>query len=138
MESLLEKIDRTLGDERYASDVPRAGRVWLDLAERLRSELDQAQLQALDVASRYWSGEGADEARLSWLEKLCDRMDQYLRKGEDQSRAATINRIVAASLMTTMGLSHETGEFVVELSERLRIDEETLAEIFARHVPEFG
>jgi len=65
-------------------------------------------------------------------------MDDFLRRGEDKSRPATLNRIVAASLMTTSGLSHEMAEFIAELAERVGVADVDLAEIITRHVPEFG
>lgn len=138
MKKLLDKIDQTLSNDQLGSDVAAAGKIWLSMAQALQSELDETQLKAIEVASRFWRNEAEDSERIRWLEQLCARMDRYLREGQDSTREAAINRIAAASLMTTTGLTHEMAEFMDEIGERANIDEAEMITIFERHVPGFA
>jgi len=137
MEPTLKRLDFVLADEKYSSDIEKAGQIWTDLATLLVGELDQPQRQALDFAKAFWAGNIDEESRLFHLQRLCDRMDKFLQDGANDTRPAVINRIVASSLMTTTGLSQELGEFIVELAGKVGVDQFKLDKIFLERIPEY-
>lgn len=132
------KLRKILSAGKYDDDVERLGRICLDIGNFYLKELSETQSVALDVAESFWADrEKYDEKRLCYLTVLCDRMDKFLRQGEDDTRLAILNRIVAISLMTTTGLSFEAGEFVSDLALDLLIPEDRLEEILRRYIPEY-
>jgi len=138
LKKLLKRIDEKLASDEYGSDVVMAGKIWTGMAEILRSALTETECQSIEVASRFWRQEATDGERLHWLEKAHHQMDEFIRQNQHLTREAAINRIVAASLMTTSGLTHELAEYMEEIGERAGIDEGEMIGIFEREVPGFA
>ena len=133
-----DKLYSALSDGKYKADIERGGRILIDIGLMYLSELDETQSVALDIAQRFWDDRiKFDHKRLCYLEVLCDRMDKFLRNREDESRLATLNRIVASSLMTTSGLSYHDAEFIADLAQNLSVPEAKLDEVFSKHIPEY-
>lgn len=133
-----DKLRKILSDGKYDNDVELLGRICIDIGCFYLKELSETQSVALDVARQFWEDrQKHDERRLCYLTVLCDRMDKFLRQGDDDTRLAILNRIVAISLMTTTGLSFDAGEFVSDLALDLSMPEDKLEEILRRHIPEY-
>lgn len=137
MEKILDRLDEALADGKYDADIKRAGLIWTAFSSHLVDELDKVQLDAHQFAKKYWSGAEDTVDHSAHFQALSRRMDHYLANDQDDCKEAIINRIVCASLMTSTGLTHEVGEFIVELAEKLGFSEEKIEKIFGEHIPEY-
>lgn len=127
-------IERRLGDDSEAGRIDYAAAIWLQIAKAHSAELGAREREALSVAERYWQGEASESERKQHLECVCELADTL----DHDSRYGTIVRALAATLMTTTGLSLELAEYLAETCETLGYSEEKAIDLFRSHVPNFS
>jgi hypothetical protein len=135
---LLDCIDLSLHSDTYAKDVRRAAEIGIELCELVRSELDPMQTAALEVAKRYWEGNGSEQERVKSVQAIAERLDRSQKSIEVSGRENILNRLVFCALNANTGLSVLAGEYLAELAEALRLPAKDVSNAFSRRVPNFG
>ena len=135
-DELLDRIDALLWEDTYANDVRSTALIGLELGELIRSNLDDLQRNALDVAKTYWTAGAQNESE--WLEhvrKIASRQDEHAHSGTHRTRAAYANRIVYTALNDRTGLSGFAGEFLVEIGTGAGLAADQIEAAFRKVLP---
>jgi hypothetical protein len=134
---VIDGLDELISENsKYVGDCEVYCLICLQVLKCLSGELDSRRLGNLQAAEGYWTSKDAasDEVRLRALREVVDRLNHD--PPSRQNRVQIIDRLLVGALNPITELSSYTLEYVLEFSERLGIDADSVMSILLEHIPE--